>query len=467
MNHASVVRVLAMIGLAFAASFVVPISVAIVSAEPAQAAALIVSGVAAIVVSGSVLLLTPRPVRQASPSDGLAVVILFWALAPVAAAPPFLLGVDERSIMAAIYEAMSCLTTTGHSVIALEDGAWPVSLLVWRGVLHIIGATMSLVTAAAVFAALNLGGPGIQRSVLFTIPSTSFFDAFPRVIRAALGLYAIVFALCFASLAATSRTHAPAEAFSIAVSVVTTGLVDPAHARLQDLPLVHSFALMLGLAASALGLFVLIEVRNGRIGRALRDPEMLVFVGAAMLFALAAASTGLGPLNSVFWSISSLSTSGVSATGGAGVSALPVALLILPALIGGSGLSTAGGVKLARVAILVRRAVIEFSRLGFRDSVATLRFRGRTQPPSGIVAVWVYLIAYVAAVSVIVLTLGLLGVEFADAVTSSVGAVSNAGWLITDAETPFRQAALIVAMGLGRLEILAVLPALNPGFWRA
>ena len=60
--------------------------------------------------AASVLLLTPKPERKARPSDGLAVVILWWLLTPLATAMPFVFGVANSSVITAIHEAAACLT---------------------------------------------------------------------------------------------------------------------------------------------------------------------------------------------------------------------------------------------------------------------------------------------------------------------------------------------------------------------
>ena len=116
----------------------------------------------------------------------------------------------------------------------------------------------------------------------------------------------------------------------------------------------------------------------------------------------------------------------------------------------------------------MRRAGQEFTRLGFQNSIVALEFRQRQQKETAVLGVWVYLIAYIAAVSGVFAVLSFLNVDFSEVIGQATGAISNSGWLITPADNPggLYHLTLMAAMILGRLEILALLPMLNPGFWR-
>ena len=106
--------------------------------------------------------------------------------------------------------------------------------------------------------------------------------------------------------------------------------------------------------------------------------------------------------------------------------------------------------------------------MGFRNSVVALTYRNRAQDESEIIGIWVYVIAYIAAMTALFLVLSFLGNEFALSLADSVGAISNSGWLI-DPDVERGQGhtlSLIGAMILGRLEVLALIPALSPSFWQ-
>ena len=445
-----------------------PFSVALVAGEGQQVLAFGLSGLLTLVIASMVYLLIGKPERDARVNDALTVAILWCFGAPIPAALPFVIGTAEPSFIAALHEAVSCLTTTGHSVINLSGNEWPFSLLVWRGVLHFIGMIFSLTLAATVFAALGFAGPGIHRSFLFTVPDGNFFDAIPRAFRAIFVICACLTLFVFSVLVLGGVD--PVTALSLGISVASTGLVDPhGYAGLNGGGVVYA-GLFVGLFLATSGLPLLMNLRPKALLRAEIDPELYLMIGLIVLIAGLAFLGGMSLFPALGWAMSSLSTSGIPMGTPIGElqSILPLSLLILPALIGGAALSTAGGIKLARIIILMRRAGQEFARLGFHNSIVALKFKDRFQKESAVLGVWVYLIAYIAAVSLLFVTLSFLEIEFTNAIAQSTGIISNAGWLIDvpDGATDFYHITLSFGMILGRLEILALLPALNYSFWR-
>ena len=189
----------------------------------------------------------------------------------------------------------------------------------------------------------------------------------------------------------------------------------------------------------------------------------LLAIGAAAMIAGYTGWQGFG------LGLSYISTSGLPLSNPGLAESAPVTLLVIPALIGGSALSTAGGLKLARLALLLGRAGEEFARLGFRDSVVVMRYRGRILPDAAIVGVWVYLVAYITALGVLLLTTGMCNLSFDASVKTAVGWLSNTGSLVTLEDVYRPRLADIVgifAMLLGRLEVIALIPAFSWGFWR-
>lgn len=465
MNYASVLRVLAVVMLVLAVGSLSAALVAGLAGEPGQIVSFTATALGILVFSSTFLLIARRPERPARASDGLAVALLFWFISPFAAAMPFLFGVANDDFSIALYEAASCLTTTGHSRMSFSSD-WPVSLLYWRGLLHLIGTSAFVVMAAGVLAAINLGGPGVHRTVLFTLPDTSYFDALGRIWRSAVLMITIMTGFVFILL--LMGGSAPARALGDAVSAVSTGLVFPdsgaVAASSQARP-----ALVLGLIAGALGFALWLPLRSGALGTLISDPELVVFAVLVILVGLSLLPLGLSPGDSLAWALSALSTSGMVLTPGAGAAEIPLTLAVIPCLIGGSALSAAGGIKIARFIVLARRAGQEFRQLGYRRSVLSFRFRDRELDERSVIGVWVYFIVYVIAIFLIMSAFSFLGIGFEDATRLAIGGLTNAGGLLAGVTSEPGSASLLLssfAMVLGRVEILTLLPALSVSFWR-
>lgn len=467
MNYPSVARVLSLLMLILAGAAALGIAVAVLAGEAQQIVTFSVTALGTAVAAVSVLLLTPRPQRKSRASDGLAVVILWWLLAPLAAAMPFVFGVANSSVLTAIHEAAACLTTTGHSLIRVAEEDWPISLIYWRGALHVLGAYAAVTMAAGVFAAINLGGPGVHRTVLFSLPESSFFDAMPRIV-VPVGLMILVGTM-FVFVMLLILGIAPDRALGDAVSVITTGLVHPDALERVPASLGVSLALGLGLCLGSLGLVFWLPLRRGAWREIFKDAEIVIFAGFLLLFALFAVLFGFTFGQSLGWSLSTLSTSGIPLSERSVAAGIPLPVYVMPCLIGGSALAAAGGIKLARVIVLGQRAGQEFQQLGYRRSIVTFRFRDRELDERSVIGVWVYFVAYVLAVFLFVVAFSFTGLGFDDSIRLSIGGLTSSGALVSPAApdmTPAGEILLIVAMLLGRLEILTLLPALSLSFWR-
>ena len=467
MNYASVARILSLLMLIVAGMAILGAGFAVAAGEAAQVISLGVTALGIAVAAASVLLLTPAPRRNARPSDGLAVVILWWLLTPLATAMPFVFGVANSSVITAIHEATACLTTTGHSIIRVASEDWPASLVFWRGALHLIGAYSVVVTAAGIFAAINLGGPGVHRTVLFSLPETSFYDAMPRILVPVALMFGLGISFVFIMLLALGAE--PGRALEDAVSVITTGLVHPDALERAPASAGVAVALGIGLCLGSLGLAFWLPLRRRAWSGIVQDPEIVVFGGLILLFALFAVFSGLIWTEAFGWSLSTLSTSGIPLGSPEAAKAIPLTVYVMPCLIGGSALAAAGGIKLARFVVLGQRAGQEFQQLGYRRSVVSFRFRDRELDERSVIGVWVYFVAYVLAVFLFLIGFSFMGLGFDDSIRLSIGALTSSGGLIAGSDGNLGLGAeilLIAAMLLGRLEILTLLPALSLSFWR-
>ena len=467
MNFAAIFRMLALCGAGYGVLMVLCAVLGLLLGEPLQFRVFLTTAVLAATVSAATLTLIGRPKRRAQPSDALAFMVFFWIFSGVVCAPPFLMGLPNDSMISAVHEAVSALTTTGHSGLDQAGNPMPVSVLFWRAILHLAGAVATITFAATVLAALSLDGPGIHRTPLFSMSDASFFDTMPRVLRFTAASLALVILLVVA-IELVSGIDVQ-TAFLDAVSAATTGMADPAGHFADVTHAGRAVGLTVGLLAGTLGIYFLIQLSSRHWRRAFSDAEVLTFCFAMAVFSGLAALAGLHGFNSVGWALSSLSTSGVALVHPETTNQLPLALQLAPPLIGGAALSAAGGLKLGRLYVLSRRVGHEFARMGFRESLSFFQFRGRGQSDRTLMGIWVYLVAYIMASVAGLLLFSFVGLSFDEAIASTVGSLTNAGHLIADDAHIYEekyQVLLIFGMILGRLEVLALIPLLTLSFWR-
>jgi Trk-type K+ transport system membrane component len=204
-----------------------------------------------------------------------------------------------------------------------------------------------------------------------------------------------------------------------------------------------------------------------------KDGEVLsLMVGVVVLAAIIWVVNGFVDLRYILEALSLLSTSGMNVTGATSViDILPQPIPDLFAFVGAAALSTAGGLKISRIIVLVNRAATEFRRLSFDKSQARLRFQGRARADAIVVGVWVYLVAYLGVTILLGMALALSGASLEDSFRAGIGAISSTGPL-TDVviydQAPGPCTLMIMNVGfvLGRVEVLILAPLFSRDFWR-
>lgn len=386
--------------------------------------------------------------------EGLMIGVAIWVGSPVFAAVPIALtGVHP---FAAYFDAISAMTTTG---MWLDPDAVYASRaqVLWRAELSWIGGFATLAIVAAVLLRREFGGVRVR--------TPSAFGAGERGVAPAIGRLAGAFILPYTALTAASAlllffAGAPGgEALVLALGAISTGGVVPDPERLTAYPpLVHT-VLALSSIFGAISFFLAALLITGR--RWKLDEESRTFLALipllAIVFALhggAAAFSRIG--EHAFNAVSLLSTYGWTLG-----EEPPLTPALIAACVGGSVVSTAGGLKIARWLTVFRRARRELRRIAHPEAVPP---RARNADALG---VWVHFTAFVLALAALTLALAAGGAELPDATAGAVAAFANAGPLAAAPDAPYAQAALALGMALGRIDAVAALALLSPAFWRS
>ncbi len=219
-----------------------------------------------------------------------------------------------------------------------------------------------------------------------------------------------------------------------------------------------------------------------RLGYYARNPEvrafLMVIVGAALLTALVlhiekVAETPLQALRmGAFEVISVITSTGFSMADFSLWPAFLPIFLIFISFIGGCGGSTAGGMKVLRIQLLVLQGWREIMRLIHPKAVVPVRIGAHPVPPQVVQAVWGFFAAYVLAFVVLMLGMMTAGLDQVSAFGAVATTLNNLGpglgrvaMSFADISDPAK-ALSIFAMLLGRLEIFTIAVLLTPEFWR-
>jgi len=331
-----------------------------------------------------------------------------------------------------------------------------------------------------ILAALNLSGTGIHRSMLFTLKKGELFERLIAIGRVVAGIYVFFVGLCFI-LMVVSGTDA-FSAICLSLSGVSTGGLMPKSGALASYinPVSASFLAIFCLIG-ALNISVIWDLLRLRKWRNLfsliRTPEhrgLFVIVMFLSLFGLF--SVGFNhAFTIIVESIYFVSTSGFDYNV-IGLDMIPPVLLIATALIGGSALSTAGGVKMIRLLLLFRHLGTDLGRLSHPSRIVPVTFKKNLIPDRAFLSIWMYFFGYTLFFGLGILALGATGLAFEDSVTTSAASISNMGPLLpttlpesgltyADFTAPQKIVSTIFML-VGRVEVLAVLILFTPSFWQ-
>ena len=147
-------------------------------------------------------------------------------------------------------------------------------------------------------------------------------------------------------------------------------------------------------------------------------------------------------------------------------------MLVLLMFVGGCAGSTAGALKVSRVAILCKDALTELRRMLRPRSVVQVRFEGKTVQTGTLRAVQGFFFLYMLLLLIGTLIVSL---DFTTSFTATLACLSNVGPGLGPVGpmggfgffSAGVKVALIFEMLLGRLELFPILLLFFPATWRA
>ncbi len=415
--------------------------------------------------------------------DGFVVVVLFWLVLGAAGAMPFYLYENMGiSLVDALFESISGLTTTGATVLVGLDEL-PHSILFYRQQLQWLGGMGIIVLAVAVMPMLGIGGMQLYKAEAPGPVKDSKLT--PRIAETAKALWYIYLGLTVAcALAYWAAGMDVFDAVSHSFSTVAIGGFSTHDASIgyfdsHAIEMVAIVFMFLGAINFALHFTV---VRTKSLMPLLRDSEfklyasILVIVSALTIYVLYSQSVYDSFSESfhegLFQAVSIATTTGFTTTG---YSTWPVfipVLLLLASFIGGCAGSTGGGMKVIRVLLLFKQGQREIIRLVHPSAQVTVKIGKQPVNNSVIDAVWGFFAAYVAVFVLMMLVLMFNGLDQITAFSAVAATLNNLGPGLGEVSanyaslSEFNKLLLSFSMLLGRLEIFTLLVLLTPAFWR-
>ena len=423
-----------------------------------------------------------RARRELTQREGILLTVAVWLAASLFGSLPFVLAPGIDSITDAVFEATSGVTTTGASILAEVESLSRPTLL-WRALSSWLGGMGIVVLVIAVLPLVGHGGMHLYRAEFSGAQSEKLT---PRVAETATSLWGIYVALTLALVGLlVIAGMEPFDAVAHAFATLATGGFSTRTASIGAFssPAIEytTIAFMiLGGASFILHYRALLERRPLS---ALRDHEFRHYLGV-ICFSTVAIAVSLywqldyaseKSLRTALFQVTSITTTTGFATDDFELWP-PLGQLVLLVLMftGGCTGSTASGMKISRILVLLKVVSREFKRMVERHGVFAVRLGGKVVPEPTIQSLLnlVYLAFMVNFVSC--LLLAAVGVDVFTAISAVAASMFNIGPALGGVGPTDNYAALPTLakwvlsfdMIAGRLEFYTMLVTVTPWFWR-
>jgi len=458
--------------------FVLPILTAIIYKENTVVYFLITAGISAIV-GGGLVLLCRKHSDTIYAREGFAIVALTWVALSAVGALPFFLSGEIPSYVDAFFETVSGFTTTGASILtnveALSHG-----MLFWRSFTHWIGGMGVLVFIMAILPSISDRSIHIMRA---EVPGPVVGKLVPRAKDSARVLYLIyivltaiqVIMLLFGGMSLfDSLIHSFGTAGTGGFGVKADSIAGYSPYCQW---VITAFMIVFGINFN---LYYLLLIR--RFKPVFKNLELWVYLGIIIVSATVIGFNIYGIYGNVadsarysaFQVASIVSTSGFSTADFNLWPGLSKAILIVLMFFGSCAGSTAGGLKISRLVLLVKMGRKELRHMLSPRSINSVKMDGKQVDQAVIKSTGNYLILYVAMLVLIFLAISFEPFSFETNFTATVTCFNNVGpgfGAVGPASnfaayTPFSKLVLSFAMLLGRLELFPMLLLFSPSLWR-
>lgn len=481
MHYAIISKVIGVLLMLFSVTMATPILVSLIYNDNAYPSFVLAFSITFI--TGLVAWFPVHKIKQdLRTRDGFLIVSLFWTVLATFGALPFLIAESTSlSVVDAIFESLSGLTTTGATVMTGLEYL-PKSILFYRQQLQWLGGIGIIVIAVAILPMLGIGGMQLYRAE--TPGPVKDSKLTPRITETAKALFLIYLTLTILCALAywavgMSRFDAIGHAFAtVAIGGFSTYDASIGHFDSPAIMLVCIVFMFLSGINFALHFFAW-HARG--IVHYFKDPEfrfyasMIIFGSITTVLYLAYSGTydiSNSVLKGVFELVSILTTTGFGvADFSMWPSFLPV-LIFLFAFMGGCAGSTGGGMKMIRVLLIVKQGMRELYRLVHPNAVVPVKLGQKIVSDRVLEAVWGFLAVYLMAFTVMFILLLATGLDFTTSFTAVGACLNNLGPGLGEVAAHYGNInatakwILCFAMLLGRLEVFTLLVLFTPVFWQ-
>ena len=407
---------------------------------------------------------------------------LAWVMVALFGSLPFVLSTQDFTFSEAFFESMSGITTTGATIISDLDSS-PKSILLWRAIMQWLGGIGIVVMAITILPLLKVGG--MQLFKMEGPDSTE--KILPRTVEVAaiiISTYIVLTFLCgffywvFGMTMFDSVSHAMT---TIATGGFSTHNDSIGFFKNPNIEIVASIFIILG----SIPFISYLKFAQGNRKVFFNDVQikgliyLLVISITVMFFYLMFISYESSLLDKIrvssFNVISILSGTGYVTDDFGLWGKFSLVFFLLLMFIGGCAGSTACGIKIFRLQMLLIFLKNQIQKLISPNSVIITKYNNQKISDNFINSVIIFIFTFLFIFLIMAMLLSITGLDFITSISGAASSISNVGPGLGDIIGPngnyqaipdISKWILSIGMLLGRLELFAVLVLFFPSFWR-
>ena len=443
------------------------------------------------IVVGIPFWLITRRSRALNSKDGFAIVSFAWLIVAFAGSLPFYLSGTIPNFTDAWFEAMSGVTTTGATIIGnpttlpnLPNGieSMPHGILFWRSFLQWIGGMGIIVFTIAILPLLGVGGVQLFKA---EVPGPVADKIRPRVKETAKILWMVYVGFTFLQFLLLGFAGMPwFDSICHAFTTMPTGGFSTQNASIAAYsnPLIH-YIIIFFMFIAGVNFTLHFRAITGNFKSYFKDYEfkvyffILFFATTFIFFNISYSESDLSHNTfqiSLFQSLALMTGTGYANANYELWPFFSQLLLFFIMFFGAMGGSTSGGMKIARVILLIKYAASETRRMLHSRANIPIRIGDRTISDDVIRNTLGFFLIYLSFFMITALVLTALNFDFLSSLSAAASAIGNVGPAF-GAFGPTDNYALLHPIGkwmmtfcmlLGRLEIFTIMVLFSRTFWR-
>ena len=476
MNYKMIGYVLGRIFLVEAALMLLPTVTAMIYSEPVIP---FLIPIFLLLIVGSVLGLRKPQKTSIFAREGFVVVALAWIFMSLFGALPFVLSGDILNYVDAFFETVSGFTTTGASILtAVEDMSY--SCLFWRSFTHWVGGMGVLMFVMAVLPMSDGSGMHMMRA---EVPGPTVGKLVSRMGDTAKILYGIYFAMTVIEIVLLelggmnffdSCVHAFGTAGTGGFSSrnLSVGAYNSAYFDI----VIGIFMILFGINFNLFYFLLIKKFRDVFNSEELRSYLLIIAASVAIITINISdmySTVGESMRHAFFQVASIITTTGFATVDFNTWPALSKAVLVTIMFVGACAGSTGGGLKVARVNILIKSCYQDMRKMLHPNAVSNVRFEGKSMSEREVRSVQMYFIVFFLVFTASVLLLSIENFDLVTTFTAVTACINNIGPGLEvvgpmgnfSAFSALSKLLLSFDMLVGRLEIFPMLLLFSPSVW--